>query len=146
MLDCMGEDGEDPGEGPTRLLHADTTRTIIGAFYQLHSDLGFGFLEAVYANGLAVLLREAGLHVSREVTFDIVYHGQLLGRYRADHVVESRVLLEVKTAQRMDPAHFAVLRNYLRASELEVGLLLNFGPRAEFRRIIQTTTTRRARD
>src|SRR6478672_1205458 len=80
-------------------LHAETTQVIIGAFYALHNELGFGFLEAVYSNGLAVLLRNAGQKVDREVQFKIEFHGKIIGRYRADLIVDDKVVVEVKCAR-----------------------------------------------
>jgi hypothetical protein len=82
--------------GRTRLLYGDTSGAILGAFYSVYSELGSGFLEAVYANALTVLLLRAGLRVEREVPFEIVFHGQSIGRYRADMVVESRIVVETK--------------------------------------------------
>jgi GxxExxY protein len=76
------------------LLYHDLTRTIIGAFFQAHRELGSGFLEAIYKNGLAVLLRRAGLRVEREVPDEIILHGESLGTYRADIVVERKVVVE----------------------------------------------------
>ena len=120
------------------LLYSDTTRAIVGAFYSVYSELGSGFLEAVYANALTVLLLRAGLRVDREVPFEIVFHGQSIGRYRADMVVESLVVVEIKAGRWIIKQHTAQLLNYLRASRLKVGLLLNFGETAEFRRVVCT--------
>lgn len=137
---------ESPAPGPSEsrppLLHRDVTHVILGAFYAVHTELGFGFLEAVYKNAIAVLLRNAGVPFAREVEFDIPFHGESIGLYRADMIVESRVAVEVKTGRAIDPAHCAQLRNYLRASGQEVGLLLNFGHTAEFKRMISTRRTR----
>jgi GxxExxY protein len=124
----------------SNLLHGDLTRSIIGAMYAVHSQLGFGFLEAVYKNALAVVLEEAGLRVEREVPFEIIFHGRNIGLYRADLVVESKVLVETKTGRHIDPVHIELIDNYLCASELEVGLLLNFGLTAQFKRRIRTST------
>jgi len=104
----------------------------------VHSELGSGFLEAVYSNALTVLMQRAGLRVDREVPFEIVFHGQSIGRYRADLVVESRIVVEIKAGRCIIPQHSAQLLNYLRASQLHVGLLLNFGERAEFKRVVWT--------
>ena len=120
------------------LLYHDLTRTIISAFFQAHRELGSGFLEVVYKNGLAVLLRRAGLRVEREVPFEIIFHGESLGSYRADIVVERKVVVEGKTGRLIDPVHIAQVRNYLRISKVKVGLLLNFGPSAEFKRLVAT--------
>ena len=119
--------------GTDRLLHGRITGAILGAFYAVHSQLGFGFLETVYSNALIVLLRAAGLDVRQEVPFEIIFHGHSIGFYRADLVVESKVVVEIKAGRSIIPAHGAQLLNYLRASSLEVGLLLNFGETASFR-------------
>ena len=130
-------DGVD-GHSEGKLLHGDITKEIIGAFYTVHSQLGFGFFEKVYANGLSVLLRHAGIRVDREVGYEIGFHGEVIGLYRADLVVESKVVVEVKAGRAIDSSHSAQVLNYLKASGLQVGLLLNFGPSAEFKRIIST--------
>src|SRR3569623_1749059 len=124
------------GDGEEHLLHYELTPRIIGAFYSVHSQLGTGFFEAVYANALAVLLRGAGFRVEREVPFDIDFHGHIIGRYRADQIVESQVLVEVKCARGIDAAHTAQILNYLHASKLRVGLVLNVARRAEIRLVI----------
>lgn len=126
-----------------RLLHHQVTRTIVGAFYTVRAQLGCGFLERVYANAVAVVLRDAGLTVDREKRFDIIFRGQLIGRYRADLVVEDRVIVEAKVGRLINPLHCAQLRNYLRASGIEVGLLLNFGPAADFKRLVSTKQRKR---
>jgi GxxExxY protein len=131
-----------PSESRPPLLHRDVTHVILGAFYAVHSELGFGFLEAVYKNALVVMLHNAKVHVDREVPYDILFHGESIGLYRADTIVESKVVVEVKTGLAIDPAHCAQPRNYLRASDLEVGLLLNFGHSAEFKRMISTRRSR----
>jgi GxxExxY protein len=122
----------------TELLHHELTRAIIGAFFQVHRDLGFGFLESVYVNALCVLLRSLGYSVEREVPFEIIYHGVSIGVYRADVVVDGKVIVEGCVGRSIDPTYFARTRNYLRASKLAVGLLLHWGPSAEFKRIIAT--------
>jgi GxxExxY protein len=111
---------------------------ILGAFYAVHSELGFGFLERVYANSLAVLLERAGLRVDRQVSFEVIFHGQSVGNYRADLMVEGRVVVEVKAGRSIIPQHSAQLLNYLRASQLKVGLLLNFGGLPDFKRVVWT--------
>ena len=110
--------------------------------YAVHSELGAGFLETVYKNAVTLLLRNAGLEVFREAPYQVLFHGEMIGLYRADLVVESKVVVEVKTGRLIDPAHTAQLLNYLRASRINVGLLLNFGPRVEFKRIICTPRQR----
>ena len=104
----------------------------------MHTDLGVGFSEPVYANALAVALQNAGLRVQREVSFEVVFRGVVVGRYRADLVVESKIIVETKTLHRLDLSGTVQVRNYLRASGLSVGLLLNFGATAEHKRVILT--------
>ena len=128
--------GSRPGGGS--LLHGKLTGTILGAFYSVHTELGFGFLESVYRNALAILLHKAGLNVEREAPFEIFFHSHRVGIYRADLVVESKVIVEVKSAREIIRAHTAQLLNYLKASGLEVGLILNFGETATFKRVIST--------
>jgi GxxExxY protein len=134
---------EDNSDDESEFIHVETTRVIIGAFYALHNELGYGFLEAVYSNGLAVLLRNAGYRVDREAQFKIEFHGKIIGRYRADLIVDDKVVVEVKCARALDPMHSAQLLNYLRASGLEVGLVLNFGRSAEIKRVASSPQERR---
>ena len=125
-------------EAPKGLLHQDVTRTILGAFYSVFSEVGYGFLEAVYANSLSLVLQRAGLQVEREVSYDVIFRGSCVGTYRADFVVDNCVIVEVKSGVSIISQHLHQLRNYLRASNLQVGLLLNFGPKPEFRRVVWT--------
>ncbi len=111
---------------------------IIQAFFQVHRELGFGFLESVYVNAVCVLLRERGLTVEREVPYEMIFHGVPIGLYRADVVVERKVLVEGRTGRLIDPVYLARARNYLCVSQLQVGLVLNFGPSADFKRLIAT--------
>ena len=118
------------------VLHSDVTNEIIGAMFDVHDSLGGGFVESVYANALAVDLRARGIEVERHVPFDVVYRGVNVGRYVADLIVAGKVVIETKVAKGIDPAHRAQLLNYLRASGLEVGLVLNFGSSAQFKRVV----------
>jgi GxxExxY protein len=120
------------------LLHFELTRSIIGAGIDVHRELGYGFREIVYKNALTVLLRERGFDVQREVDYEIVFHGQQVGLYRADLVVESKVIVEAKTALAIHPVHIDLARNYLVCSKLPLAILFNFGPKAEFKRFIWT--------
>ena len=118
------------------LKHSETTGAIIKAFYKVYNTLGFGFLEKVYENALVIELRESGLLVEQQKPIFVYYQGQLVGEYYADLVVNNCVILELKSAETISRAHEAQLINYLRATEFEVGLLLNFGQTAEYRRKI----------
>ncbi len=110
-------------------LHSRVTEKILGAFFDVYNELGFGFLESVYVESLAIDLRAQGLQVDREMSVPVWFRNQLVGTFRADLVVERVVIVELKAARALDPSHEAQLLNYLRATEIEVGLLLNFGPR-----------------
>lgn len=120
------------------LLEAATTRKIIGAFYHVYNQLGFGFTEPVYQRALSRVLERTGSQVSREWPASVVFEGEVVGEFRLDLVVDARVVVEVKAVERFHPAHESQLLNYLRASGLEVGLLLNFGPKAAYRRLVVT--------
>ena len=118
------------------LLHNRVTEKVLGAFFDVYNELGFGFLESVYVESLAIDLRTKGLQVDRQVSVPVWFRNQLVGTFRADLVVESVVIVELKAALSLDPSHEAQLLNYLRATEIEVGLLLNFGPKPQFKRLI----------
>ena len=118
------------------LLQEELTRRIIGAFYEVYNSLGFGFLEAVYANALEQEMRARSLRVDREVWVDVAYKGQKVGQYRADVIVEQSVIVELKAGRLLDPSAQKQLLNYLRGTTLEVGLLLHFGPHPAFKRLV----------
>jgi GxxExxY protein len=122
------------------LKHHPTTRKIIGVFFDVYNELGYGFLEAVYVEALALTLRHAGLAIEREVPLSVSFRGKVIGRFRADLVVNGSVLVEVKAFPALQRAHEAQILNYLRATVLEVGLLINFGPRPQFRRLLFDNT------
>jgi GxxExxY protein len=123
-------------KGPDRLLYRELTREIIAAFYACYSTLGFGFLESVYRKALATELRHRHLHVGEEIPLEVYYRGILTGRFRLDLVVERRVALELKSTIVLGPTDKRQLINYLRASDLRVGLLLHFGPQPSFHRLV----------
>lgn len=109
-------------------LHSEITEKIIGAFYDVYNALGYGFLEKVYENALAIELRTRGFAVAQQKHIRIHYRQQLIGEYLADMVVNNLILLELKAARAITPTHEAQLLNYLKATPYEVGLLFNFGP------------------
>lgn len=121
-----------------RLLEGELTREIIAVFFTVYNELGSGYLESVYRRALSVELSTRGFSTECEVPFAVHYRGVCVGEYRADLVVQGRVLVESKVVDRLAPAHEAQLLNYLKASGLEVGLLLNFGPHATFRRLVSS--------
>jgi len=128
-----------------KLLHADLTEKVIGIFYDVYNDLGYGFLESVYENGLSWALSEAGLSVARQKLIDVWYRGTKIGDFRADMIVNDVLLLELKTANGMDHSFEKQAQNYLKATELEVALILNFGPSPQFRRLVFTNKRKVAR-
>ncbi|HEX7939219.1 MAG TPA: GxxExxY protein, partial [Gemmatimonadaceae bacterium] len=118
----------------TKLQHRELTGEILGGFFTVYNALGYGFLEHVYSNALSLELRNRGLKVEREVAVEVQYRGQPVGHYRMDTVVEGRVLVELKATAALSEADRRQLFNYQRASKVELGLLLHFGPKPAFRR------------
>jgi GxxExxY protein len=115
----------------------ELTQKILEASFAVHNALGAGFLEKVYANALSLELRQMGLACAQEVPFKVQYKSVVVGDYSADLVVEKRVLLELKACTGLDSVHEAQILNYLKASGIRVGLLMNFGkPRLEYRRFV----------
>jgi GxxExxY protein len=115
----------------------DLTEKIFRATFAVHNALGAGFLERVYANALAVELTAQGIALQNELPLKIQYRNTIVGDYIADLVVEGRVLVELKACASLDPVHTAQILNYLRASGIRVGLLINFGrPKLEYRRFV----------
>jgi GxxExxY protein len=108
--------------------HSELTDLIIGVFYEVYTELGFGFLESVYRNSLRLALLEKALVVEQEVPVTVYFRGRNVGDFRADLVVNGAILLELKTADHIVAAHESQVLNYLRSTSLELGLILNFGP------------------
>jgi GxxExxY protein len=120
------------------LLHAALTERTIGAFFHVYNRLGTGFLESVYRKALARELRKRGLEAREEHPITVLYDGTPVGFFRADLFVGGAVVLEIKAAEAIARAHVTQLLNYLLASDVELGLLLNFGPTATFKRVVLT--------
>jgi GxxExxY protein len=118
------------------MLHEEITSAIIAAYYDVYNTLGYGFLEKVYENALILELQKRGLTAEQQLPIKVYYEGQVVGEYFADLLVNSLVILELKAAEQIIKAHEAQLVNYLKATDHEVGLILNFGPKAEFKRKI----------
>jgi GxxExxY protein len=131
---------------PLGLKHSDLTDKMIGVFYDVYNELGHGFLESTYAEALAVALEQAKLSTAREVPVPVWFRGRKVGQYYADLIVEGVILLELKAARTLDSAHEAQLLHYLRATEVEVGLLLNFGLRPQFRRLLFDNERKKIRE
>ncbi|MDT3695017.1 MAG: GxxExxY protein [Ignavibacterium sp.] len=116
------------------MLHENITKKIIEAYYKVYNSLGYGFLEKVYENALKIELRRANLKVDQQKNVKVFYNEFEVGDYFADLIVEDLVIVELKAAESLCEEHEAQLINYLKATNLEVGLLLNFGKKAEFKR------------
>jgi GxxExxY protein len=112
----------------------DLTRTIIGCAYKVHNTLGPGFLEKVYENALRIELEKQGLEVKQQEPINVTYEGQVVGEYYADLWVDERVVIELKAAHSLVKEHEVQLVNYLSATGIESGLLLNFGSSVEVKR------------
>jgi len=122
-------------ENDGRLKHRDLTQKVIGVFYEVYNELGHGFLESVYEAALEIALTSKGLTVFRQIEVPVWFRGKKIGDFTADMLVDKCVLLELKGGRALDPAHEAQLLNYLRATEIEVGMLLSFGLKPEFKRL-----------
>jgi len=120
------------------LIHAEITDKIIKAFYKVYNTLGYGFLEKVYENALFIELTEMGLECEKQKPIDVFYAEEKVGSYFADIIVENTVIIELKAAVSLAEEHEFQLINYLKATEIEVGLLLNFGKTPQFRRKVLT--------
>ncbi len=119
-------------------LHRDLTTDIIKAFYKVYNELGFGFLEKVYHNALIIELMNHGLHIHNKKKLIVYYQGIEVGEYYPDIIVNNSVILELKAAESLAYENECQLINYLRSTEIETGLLLNFGKKPEFKRKIFT--------
>ena len=127
------------------LVERDLTGKVIESFYRVYEGLGYGHFENVYKNALAIELREAALDVLVETPIDVFYKGFCVGSYRVDLLVEHRLALEVKSTEVLPPTAKRQVLNYLRATALDVGLLLHFGPDAKFHRIVSPRSLARER-
>ncbi|MGH7669662.1 MAG: GxxExxY protein [Gemmatimonadaceae bacterium] len=121
---------------PGGLIEEKLTGAILGAFYEVYNTLGYGFLENLYLTALECELRERGYQVGREVHVPVSYKHLEIGRQRLDMVVDGRVIIEAKSTEILHPKATRQLFSYLRATNLEVGLLLHFGPSPRFHRVV----------
>ena len=120
------------------LLHKDTTDIILKSFYKVYNNLGYGFLEKVYENALLYELRNQGLDCEKQKPIKVYYEQIQVGEYYADIIVNECIILELKASESIAEEHEFQLINYLKATEIEIGLLLNFGKNTEFKRKIFT--------
>jgi GxxExxY protein len=120
----------------TRLIHEELTQKIIGVFFNVYNELGHGFLESVYEEAFCVSLAEQNIFYERQRAVPVFFHGRQIGDFRCDILVDSKVMIELKAITAIERAHEKQLTNYLKATEIEVGIILNFGPEPKFKRIV----------
>jgi GxxExxY protein len=119
-----------------KFKHSDLTEQIIAAAIEVISELGAGFLESVYEKALLIALREKGLNADSQMPVSVIFRGEVVGDFFADLIVNSEVIVELKVVKSLLPIHQAQLINYLKATGLQVGLLINFSkPKLEFKRV-----------
>ena len=121
-----------------KYLHSEITSTILKAFFNVYNELGYDFLEKVYENAMLIELRNLGMKAEKQRPIKVYYGNDLVGDYFADIVVNDLVIVELKATKKLVEAHEVQLLNYLKATEIEVGLLLNFGKEPEHKRKIFT--------
>jgi GxxExxY protein len=114
--------------------HKELTEKIINIFYRVYGKLGYGFLEKVYENAMMVEMEKEGMLAVSQAAISVFYDSKIIGEYYADILVDNRVIVEIKAARQFVEENEAQLLNYLKASNIEVGLLLNFGPKPEVKR------------
>jgi GxxExxY protein len=119
-------------------LHSDVTERILGAFFTVYNTLGYGFLEKVYENAMMLELKKLNMQCEQQKPLTVYYDHVEVGVYYADIIVERKVIIELKAAERLSQQHECQLVNYLRATDIEVGLLLNFGPKPQHKRRVLT--------
>jgi len=127
------------------MLHQDLSDKIIKAFYKVYNELGFGFLENVYQNALYFELKNQNLTVETQKPIEVFYQNVKVGLYKADLIVENTIILELKAVECLLEEHELQLINYLKATDIEIGLLLNFGKEPEIRRKIFTNDRKKIR-
>lgn len=120
--------------------HQILTRQIIKAYYIVYNELGPGFLESVYENAMVMTLNEFGLEIKVQFPVKVYFKNIAIGEFKADMIVEDKVLVELKSVAKLLPVHKAQLINYLKATRIEIGLLMNFGDKPEFKRFIFNKT------
>ena len=130
-------------QDPRHFAYTDLTGAVIGVFFDVYNDLKSGYLECVYREAMVIALLEAGIDVTREVPVDVRFRGHVIAGFRLDLVVERLLVVELKAVSALTEAHRDQLVNYLRCKDLELGLLLNFGPRPEVKRAAHSNALKR---
>jgi len=117
-----------------KFKYKEITDIILKSFYEVYNELGAGFLESVYEKALNIVLTGYGMSVEKQKDIPVSFRGDIIGNFKADLIVNERVIIEIKAVRSLDSAHEAQLINYLKATDVEVGLLLNFGEKPKFKR------------
>jgi len=120
------------------LLHKELSSDVIRIFYEVYNELGYGFLEKVYQNAMYIELLKSGYNIEAQKKINVIYKSQIVGEYYADIIVENKIIIELKANQGLSEENESQLINYLKSSKIEIGLLLNFGFKPEFKRLIFT--------
>lgn len=121
------------------MLYSDLTRVIIGCAFEVQNELGVGFLESVYEKAMVVALKDAGILVQAQAPVTVTFRNSPVGAFYADLLVPNKVIIELKAVERLNPSHKAQVINYLNATGIPVGLLINFGnPKVEFQRFTRS--------
>ena len=118
------------------MKHEELTEKLIGTFYTLYNELGHGFLESIYQRGYSFMLSDGGISFVEQAPVRVMHRGRDLGEFRMDLVVEGLVLVELKAMRALEQAHEKQVFNYLKATNIEVGLLFNFGPKPQMKRFL----------
>ena len=116
------------------IKHKELTEKIIKVFYKVYNKLGYGFLEKIYENGMMIELKKEDMSAVAQFPIKVHYEDEIIGEYFADILVDNKVIVEIKASRSLAPENEAQLLNYLKATDMEVGLLLNFGPKPEIKR------------
>jgi len=123
---------------PDNFKYSDLTSDILRVYYDVYNNLGYGFLEKVYENAMMIELKKQGIPCQRQVPIEVYYDDQSIGHYFADILVDDKIIIELKAAEGLLPEHECQLVNYLKATDIEVGLLLNFGKKPQHKRRVLT--------
>lgn len=122
----------------TDLLHKEISKPILKVFYDVYNQLGYGFLEKVYQNAMYFELKSQGYKVEAQKQIEVYFRNQLVGEFYADLLIEDAIIVELKACEHLVNSHIAQLMNYLKATQIEIGLVLNFGETPEFKRLVYT--------
>ena len=119
-----------------KLIYKNITEKIIGSFYSVYNTLGSGFLESVYEKALIIEFNERGLKTETQKPLVVKYHDKVVGEFRPDIIVEDKIIIEIKAISKLSKIHESQILNYLKATDLRLGFLVNFGEKLEYQRRI----------